>query len=169
MTTVTTMATATATEPRRSPGGDAARALDRALDAYALAFAAVARDALAHLRRALPGATLLVYDGYNALAVSLGPTARPSDAVLSVAVYPRVVRLFFVHGAALDDPARLLAGHGRRMRHLALPDAARLAEPAVAELVARAVARSPVPFPAAGGALVLQSVAATRRPRRPDA
>lgn len=160
---MTTSAMLAATTPDR-----AEQALERALDAYAAEVATVAREVFAWLRRRLPGATLLVYDGYNALAVSVGPTLRASHAVLSVAVYPRRVSLFFVHGTALDDPAGLLRGRGRRMRHLVLHDAAQLAEPAVEALVAQAVARAPEPFPDGGGALVLRSASPQRRPRRLD-
>ena len=53
---------------------------------YSPEVAAVARDALAAMRRLVPGATELVYDNYNALAIGFGATDRSSDAVFSIAV-----------------------------------------------------------------------------------
>jgi len=45
---------------------------------YDPAVASVARGALARLRKRLPGATELVYDNYNALAIGFGPSQRAS-------------------------------------------------------------------------------------------
>ena len=54
--------------------------------------------AIAALRKRLPGAQVLVYDNCNALAVGFGPTERASEAVLSIAFFPRWVSLFFLRG-----------------------------------------------------------------------
>ena len=57
--------------------------------------AAFAQASLFRMRARLPGAMELVYDNYNALAIGFGPTERSSDAVFSIAVFPRWVSLFF--------------------------------------------------------------------------
>jgi hypothetical protein len=124
--------------------------------------------AIAWLRARLPGASVLVYDNYNALAVGFGPSERASEAILSVALYPRWVSLFFLQGAHLPDPDGLLQGKGSAVRHIVLPHAEALAQPAVADLIARALAAARVPIaPHAAGRLVIKSVSAKQRPRRP--
>lgn len=72
----------------------------------------VAKKALAKMRKRAPGAMVLVYDNYNALAIGFAPTDRASDVVFSIALYPRWVSLFFLNGAKLRDPSRILKGSG---------------------------------------------------------
>lgn len=128
---------------------------------------ATAREVVARLRARLPGAFELVYDNYNALVVGFSPTERASDAVLSVALYPRWVTLFFLNGAELDDPSGLLRGEGKVARHIVLASADDLDKPAVRSLVSRAIKLSEPKFDkAAGGRLVIKSVSAKQRPRR---
>src|SRR5439155_3149680 len=69
------------------------------------------------MRERLPGAIELVYDNYNALVIGFGPTDRASDAIFSIALYPRWVRLFFLYGAKLRDPKKLLKGVGKIVRY----------------------------------------------------
>src|SRR5438270_9430930 len=93
-----------------------------------------ARAALRTMRARLPGAVELVYDNYNALVVGFGPTERASDAVFSIALYPRWINLFFLNGATLPDPHQRLKGGGKRVRSIVLETAATLDEPAVQAL-----------------------------------
>ena len=46
----------------------------------------------------------------NALAIGFGPTERASEAIFSIAVFPRWVSLFFLQGAGLPDPDGILQG-----------------------------------------------------------
>ena len=129
---------------------------------------AVAKAALVRMRKRLPGAVELVYDNYNALAIGFGPTEKASDAIFSIAVYPRWVSLFFLQGAKLDDPHGLLKGSGTRVRHIFLESAALLDEPAVRGLMARALASATRPLVGKGPRRILiKSVSAKQRPRRP--
>ena len=82
------------------------RQLDGFLDKYTPAVATLARASLAKMRARLPGAVQLVYYNYNALAIGFGPSERASEAIFSIALYPRWVTLFFLQGAGLADPAR---------------------------------------------------------------
>jgi hypothetical protein len=100
------------------------------LSRYDPAIAKVAKAAIARLRKEIPGAVELVYDNYNALVMGFGPTERASEAVVSIALYPRWVTLFFLQGARLADPSRLLKGAGSRVRHIVLSDVAILDQPA---------------------------------------
>jgi hypothetical protein len=134
------------------------------------AVAAVARAARAKLRRRIPGAVELVYDNYNALVIGFGPTERASDAILSIALYPRWVNLFFLHGASLPDPQGLLKGEGARVRHVVLKDTAVLDEPGVRRLISQALWASPIAIDGRRPRrLVIKSVSPRRRPRRPRA
>ncbi len=129
----------------------------------------VARAARMRLWRLVPGAVELVYDNDNALAIGFGPTERASDAVLSIALYPRWVSLFFLQGAGLPDPAGLLRGSGSRVRSIVLEEPSLLDRPAVRQLIEVAVARNPVLIePSRRRRLVMKSVSAKQRPRRPS-
>ena len=76
--------------------------------------ARTARSARTKIHKLLPDAFELVYDNYNALAIAFGPTERASDIILSIALYPRWVSLFFARGASLPDPSQALRGTGNQ-------------------------------------------------------
>ncbi len=135
---------------------------------YSPEVARVARQARRKIRRLLPGAVELVYDNYNALALAFGPTEKPSDLILSIALYPRWVSLFFTRGAELADPHKLLRGSGSKIRHIVLERAAVLDSTPVLALVKGAVATHPKRVPRGGGRTIIQSVSARQRPRRPS-
>ncbi len=142
--------------------------LDAFLAKYTPEIAGLAREVLAAMRARLPGAVRLVYDNYNALAIGFGPSERASEAVFSIALYPRWVTLFFLQGATLPDPQKVLKGSGKLVRHLVLRSASDLDARAVRELMAAALKRSAKPLdPALGSPLVIKSVSAKQRPRRP--
>jgi hypothetical protein len=142
--------------------------LDAFLDKYTPAIATLARACLAKMRARLPGALQLVYDNYNALAIGFGPSERASEAIFSIALYPRWVTLFFLDGAGLPDPQRVLKGSGKVVRHIVLASAADLDLPAIQHLMARALQRAEAGIdPAAPGRLVIRSISAKQRPRRP--
>jgi len=135
---------------------------------YTPEIAALAEEALARMRARLPGAVELVYDNYNALAIGFGPTERASDAIFSIALFPRWASLFFLQGANLPDPKKLLKGKGTKVRHVVLESAADLDKPAVRDLITCALQRAAKPMKSAGpGRLVIKSVSAKQRPRRP--
>jgi hypothetical protein len=134
------------------------------------AVAAAAKDALTRMRKQWPGAIELVYDNYNALAIGFAPTDRASDAVFSIAVFPRWVTLCFLqNGPQLPDPKHLLKGSGNQVRHIRLPSAADIDSADVKALMKEALALADVRIPreAAKGRLVIKSVSAKQRPRRP--
>jgi hypothetical protein len=120
------------------------------------------------LRGRLPEAHVLVYDNYNALAVGFGPNERASDAILSVALYPRWVSVFFLQAKALSDPARLLKGSGAVARHIVLTDHHDLDDPAISALINQALETAKVSLPPGQvGRVVIKSVSQKQRPRRP--
>jgi hypothetical protein len=147
---------------------DARERLDLFLAEFTPEVDALAHRLLARMRRRIPGATIMVYDNYNALAIGFGPTDKVSRAVLSLAVFPRWVTFCFLFGAGLPDPHGLLQGRGSRVRHVRLHAAEALDDPRIEALVAEALARSEPPFdPGGEQRLIIKSVSPKRRPRRP--
>jgi hypothetical protein len=134
------------------------------------AIAGLARSARSALRRRFPTAVELVYDNYNALAIGWGPNERVSEAIVSLAVYARGINLYFMHGAKLADPRKLLQGAGNRGRFIRLTDVAQLDEPDVVALLGAAVRLGKTPLPAdRKGYTVIKSVSSKQRPRRTGA
>jgi hypothetical protein len=126
-----------------------------------------ARRARAKLRALLPGAVEMIYDNYNALVIGFGPTDRASDAILSIALYPKWVNLFFLNGANLPDPKKRLKGSGTRVRRILLDDASVLDEPEVRTLIAVAIERAPKPFDRKSSPrTIIKSISPKQRPRR---
>src|SRR6476619_7050732 len=115
--------------------------LEGFIDKFSSEVAATARAALQKMRARLPGAIELVYDNYNALAIGFGPGERASEAIFSIALYPRWVTLFFLRGAALEYAYGLLRGSGNQVRHIVRESAATLDEPAVRRLMKSALAQ----------------------------
>lgn len=142
--------------------------LDGFLDRFTPEIAAQARRVLAALRARLPGAVQLVYDNYNALAIGFAPVDKTSTGVLSVAVYPRNVMLYFLTGASLEDPHGLLKGSGSRGRNIPHADTETFGDPRVQALIDTAIDRAEPPFaPEGPGRLIVKSVSEKQRPRRP--
>ena len=128
--------------------------------------AALARAARAKLRKRLPGAIEMVYDNYNALAIGYSPTERPSDAVLSLVIFPKRVSICFLQGKHLPDPHHVLNGNGNQVRFIRLDEgAAILATAPIRALVHEAIVFGGTPF-AGKPRLVVRAIARTQRPRR---
>ena len=146
---------------------DAQAQLDAFIDRYEPGVAADARRALAFLEARLPAARRLVYDNYNALVIAFGTSEKARDIILSIALYPRYVTLFFLNGVGLPDPHGLLEGSGSQVRGVRLQPISRLEAPEVGALIDAAVSAAS-PLPASGeGLLIIKSISAKHRPRRP--
>ena len=156
---------AKATAREKSP----ATQLDLSLDKFTPEVAAQARISLRKMRARLPGALELVYDNYNALAIGFSPTERTSEAIFSIALFPRWVSLFFlINGTRLRDPGGYLEGNGNRCRHIKLKSPAMIDDPTVQNLIAQALELSDKKIdPTQTGRLIIKSVSARQRPRRP--
>jgi len=132
------------------------------------ALAKLVRSARKVLReKFFPTAVELVYDNYNALAIGFATTEKASGAIVSLAVYPRWVNLYFVYGASLPDPEGLLQGTGNRGRFIRLDDLKRFDQPAVQQLLRAAIDDADPPLPAKGrGYTLIKMALEKRRPRR---
>jgi hypothetical protein len=142
--------------------------LDELIDRFTPEVAAVARRALAKMRKLTPGALELVYDNYNALAIGFSPTERAGDGIFSIALFPPHASLFFLQGAKLPDPTKRLRGSGNVVRHVVIEGAKVLDEPDLRVLIDVALARAKVPLdPKQPRRLIIKSISAKQRPRRP--
>jgi len=119
------------------------------------------------MRRLYPTALELVYDNYNALVIGFGPTERATEAIFSIALYPKWVSLFFLQAAGLPDPDKILRGSGSVAKHVVLASPDVLHYPAVRALMGEAAARAKVGFDPHGlHRLIIKSVSAKQRLRR---
>ena len=129
---------------------------------------ALVKASLTRMRKRVPGAVELVYDNFNALVIGFGPSERASEAVFSLAIYPNCVNLFFLRGASLRDPAKLLTGGGSVVRHIRLIRPGLIDDPPVRDLMKRTMAEAPKPIdPRAKRRMVIRAISAKQRPRKP--
>lgn len=135
---------------------------------FSPAVAATGRDGVARLRALFPECDALVYDNYNALAIGFSPTGKTGTMLCSLALYPRWVSLFV--SAGLDDPDGLLEGAGGTLRHVKLRGgAADLDRPGIAALLAQTRERAGGLLDGGrSGQLVIKSISAKQKPRRPE-
>jgi hypothetical protein len=148
-----------------------ARSAESQLRAFVAKFTpthqAMIRATRRYLRKRLPTAHELVYDNYNFFVIGYSPTARPSDAVISIAASANGVGLCFIRGKGLPDPEKLLKGAGNQTRSVHLESTSALARPGLVRLINEAIRRSRVPFTRTGRqSLVIRSISTKQRPRR---
>ncbi len=147
---------------------DAEKQLESFMSKYTPQVAALAREIRARMLAKYPTALELVYDNYNALAIGYAPSEKTSEAIFSIALFPRWVSLFFLQAKGLPDPEGILKGSGSVAKHVVLPAAEALDHPAVRDLMDEAVARAKASFPRTGKSqLIIKSVSAKQRARRP--
>ena len=147
---------------------DAQRQLDGFIDKFTPHVAALARALFEKMKARIPGAQILVYDNYNALAIGFCRNDKAGQAILSLVVMPRWVTLCFLWGKSLSDPHGLLKGEGVRVRHIQLHRPEALDDPRVQSLIAEALAATSWPIdPDEPQRLIVKSVLAKQRPRRP--
>jgi hypothetical protein len=129
---------------------------------------AFATDARKRMRKDVPGGVEFVYDNYNALVFGYGPSERPSEAVLSLALMPEWVTLCFLKGAKLNDPKKLLKGSGNVVRSIRLAAPRDLEGPDIHRFVTAAIGAAAPSFPGGGPPrTIVKSISLKQRPRRP--
>ena len=140
--------------------------LQRFLEQYDASVRTLALEMRALVLAVARGATELLYDSYNAVAVAFTFSGRMSDAFCHVAVYSGHVNFGFNRGAELPDPGRILHGAGKLIRHVKVRRREDLEHDHLRELLELAAARAPRPpeFPPKPAAIVQ---AVSPRKRRP--
>jgi hypothetical protein len=126
------------------------------------------RGARRKMRERLPHALELVYDNYNFFVIGYGPSEKAGQAIFSLAAQAKGVSLCFLQGAGLPDPNGLLRGSGNVVRNIRLETAATLDRADVRALIKTALERAKSPIDPKGvHRLIIKSVSAKQRPRRP--
>lgn len=120
---------------------------DAAIDAWLRSRAGepgtIARGWFAQLRRCGPDVRELMHDGNAVVCVQ-------DVAFAYVGVFTAHVNVGFFHGASLDDPADLLDGSGKRMRHVKLRPGVARDEAALSRLIEDAYVDAKARLQAAG-------------------
>jgi hypothetical protein len=134
------------------------------------AMASTIHAARKKMRERLPNAHELVYDNYNFFVIGYGPSEKASEGIFSLAAQAKGVSLCFLQGAKLPDPKKLLKGSGNVVRSIRLESPDTLDNADVRSLIKVALERAKVPIdPKSTHKLVIKSVSAKQRPRRPVA
>jgi len=132
--------------------------------------ATLIRGARKKMRGRLPNAVELVYDNYNFFVIGYGPSEKASLAIFSLAAQAKGLSLCFLQGAGLPDPKGLLRGSGNVVRSIRLESATTLDRAEVRALMKAALEGAKAPIdPKGAHQLIIKSVSAKQRPRRPAA
>jgi len=125
---------------------------------------ALVKRCLPKLRRALPGTNQIVYDYPNSLVVSFSPSDRGYEGIVTLAVHPDRVQLYF--SKDLPDPNGRLEGSGSKVRSLALEAASELDSGDVHDLIRAAIRRSKVPSPGTRSTRMIIQAGSKKTPGR---
>lgn len=138
---------------------------------YEPAMAKLGKALRAKLRARLPGLNeiVYVYENQNSLVIAYSPTEKGYQALCSLALDPRGVKLFFAQGPLLSksDPSRLLQGRGKMVRYVELKSVADLGRADIEALMAAALKLAKLRLDAsAKGSVIIKAEAQKQRARR---
>ena len=149
---------------------DAEAQLRTFIDKFAPKDQRLIRAVRAAVRKRFPTANELVWDNYNFFVIGYSPTERPTDSIVSIAARANGLSFFFLQGASLRDPKKLLLGSGKQVRFIRVESAEKLSHPDVEALIAAAIDQAKIQMPPKGrGKLIIRSVSVKQRPRRKPA
>jgi hypothetical protein len=112
--------------------------LIRQLAEYELKLGEIALALREMVLEAAPAAVETLFRGY-ALALIYSFTGKWTDGFCHVVVYSKHVNLGFNRGAELDDPDHVLAGSGKRIRHIKVRQQEDLKNPYVRRFIRAAI------------------------------
>lgn len=146
----------------------ARRSAEAELRALVAQFAPTQPRLIAALRRSLrqhlPTAHEMVYEYRDAFVISYSPNEHGYEGVLALRSGAKGIQLYFNQGKTLPDPEKLLQGTGGQVRSIDVESASTLTRPAVARLIAEAIARNPIPFaPTGRGSVTIRPTSAQKR------
>ena len=106
---------------------------------------ALVKRCLPKLRSAVPCSHEIVYDYANSLVVAFGMSERGYEGIVSIAIFPDVVRLYF--SKDLPDPQGLLEGSGTKVRSVIIKAATDLDHADIRALFKAAIKQSGATVP----------------------
>ncbi|MBI1764035.1 MAG: DUF1801 domain-containing protein [Acidobacteria bacterium] len=116
-----------------------------------------------------PTANEFIYDAYNAVAIAFTFTDKWLEGFCHIAVYRRYVNLGFQRGAELDDPAGVLKGTGKLIRHFRIAETDDLKQPHIRQYLCAAIQHNKQTTPklkTAAAKSIVKGISPTkRRPR----
>ena len=114
-----------------------AKELIRYLKRFDPAIRELALDARELVLKVLAPSNESVLDVY-VLAMNYGFSERMKDQVVYIGVYTKHINLGFHWGARMDDPAGVLEGSGKQIRHIKIKSQADLGTPVIRDYLLRA-------------------------------
>ena len=120
------------------------RELIRFLKRFDPAIRELALDARELVLRELSPPNESILDVY-VLAMNYGFSERMKDQVVYIGVYTKHINLGFHWGARMADPAGVLEGKGKQMRHITIKSPADLGTPVISDYLRRAAPPGAVP------------------------
>ena len=164
-------ATTVRSVPDEGTGKSAEAQLASYFAKYEPAMAKLGKALRARLRARLPGLNeiVYVYESQESLVISYSASENGYEALCTLALYPRTVKLFFTQGPQLSksDPGKLLQGSGKMVRYVELSSVADFDRAEVQALMAAALKLAKPPLAArAKGSVILKAEAQKQRARR---
>ena len=127
---------------------------------------ALVKRCLPKLRRAFPGTNQLVYDYAHSLVMAFGLSERGYEAIVSIAIFPHEVRLYF--DKSLPDPKGILEGSGSKVRSVPIKAASDLDHRDIQALIQAAKKHSGVIFGRTGSSrMIIKSESKKKRLKKP--
>ncbi len=99
----------------------------------------LARELRRLIQRLLPRAQEKIYRGWGVADYTFG---GPGRGFLTIGPQKRYVNLYFMDGVDLDDPAGLLEGTGKRLRHIKIRKPEDLKKRSLQALIRRSAKRA---------------------------
>jgi len=103
---------------------------------------AIARALRELIADVLPGVTEVPWETQGNVGYGVGPK-KSSEQFCYIMPFATHVNLGFYYGAQLDDPAGLLEGSGKGLRHVKVRSVSEVKKPALRKLIAAATKRLP--------------------------
>ena len=150
------------TDSKSTPTADLARFLSR----FPAGIVALTKKCLPKLRGAFPGTNEIVYDYAKSVVISFSESERGYEAIVSLAILPEAVRLYF--DKTLPDPKRILEGSGSKVRSITIESASDFDDGDIHDLIKAAIRHSGFKpgKPSTKGRMIIQTDGAKRKPKK---
>ena len=128
---------------------------------------ALVKRCLPKLRSAVPCSHEIVYDYANSLVVTFGMSERGYEGIVSIAIHPDVVRLYF--SKDLPDAKGVLEGSGSKVRSVIIKAASDLDRAEIRALFKAAIKHAGAAFPRTGSprstTMIIKSASKSKKKR----